>query len=329
MMRLVPGNLRLPVAVLAALGSLLATPAAVAQSPGTEAWLRKQIAGWEKHQPVFEDMTQGLAADTRERQTQIQAKFDALGAMQSVKFIGGESGEDVYLVTFDHGALSWMVGPLADGKAGSSLFGGPTIRSGPSPGTEAAVRTLSAGYTAGRPAYQIMSPSLLPVVLPQQSVLQGGAKELGALKSLTFSKIDPRWWDVYDAVYENGHAVWSIAPLADGKVGGFRISEQTLDNGTAHPDREASVRRYVESLEQGAPNYDEMTPEMAAVVRQNMPNILAAIKQLGQLKSIAFDHSAPNDTDVYLVTFEHGKAQWSIGPLTPDGKPVHRSFRVL
>ena len=61
-----------------------------------------------------------------------------------------------------------------------------------------------------------------------------------------------------------------------------------------------------------------------------MPNILAAIKKLGQFQSIAFlDHSAPGDTDIYLVTFEHGKAEWSIGPLTPDGKAVRRGFRVL
>jgi len=344
MMGLVLTNLRqLLIGVLVALGSLLPAPAAVAQvsdpaqnksgseaaHPGTENWLRKQIAGWEKHQPAFEDMTEGLAADTRERQTDIQAKFDALGSMQSLKFSGVENGTDVYLVTFDHGALSCMVGPLAGGKAGSSLFGGPTIRSGPSPGTEAAVRRLIAGYAAGLPAYEIMSPSLLQVVLPQQNTLVGAAKELGALKSLTFSKINPRWWDVYDAVYENGHAVWSITPLAGGKVGSFRISEQTLNNSTPHADREASVRRYVESLVKGDPNYDDMAPDAAATLRHNMPNILAAIKPLGQLQSITFDHSAPGDTDVYLVSFEYGNAEWSIGALTPDGKVVHRSFRVL
>jgi hypothetical protein len=335
---LLPTNLRQ--LFIGALAALVLAPAAVAQinnqrvggeaaHPGTEDWLRKQIAGWEKHQPVFEDMTEGLAADTRARQTDIQAKFDALGSMQSLKFIGVESGVDVYLVTFDHGALSWMIVPLAGGKVGNSLFGGPTIRSDSSPGTEAAVRKLIAGYAAGLPAYQIMSPSLLQIVLPQQSTLVGAAKELGALKTLTFSKLDPRWWDVYDAVYENGHAVWLIAPLAGGNVGGFRITEQTLNNSTPHADREASVRRYVESLVQGAPYYDDMTPDAAATLRHNMPNILAAIKPLGQLQSITFDHSAPNDTDVYLVSFEHGKAEWSIGALTPDGKVVHRTFRVL
>jgi hypothetical protein len=325
----------------AALCTALSVPAAVAQAnnqaqnksiseashAGTENWLRKQIAGWEKHQPVFEGMTEALAAGTREQQTAIQAKFDALGAMQSLTFKGQEDGMDVYLVIFDHGALSWMVGPGA--KVGSSLFGGPTIRSGPSPGTEAAVRALIRGYAGGFPTYQIMSPSLLQAVLPQQSSLVGAEKELGGLKTLTFSKINARWWDVYEAVYENGHAVWSIAPLSGDKVGSFLISEQTLNASTPHPNREASLRRYVESLERGVPNYDEMPPEGVAAIRRNLPNILAAIRPLGQLRSIAFDHSAPNDTDVYLVTFERGKAEWDMGPLSPDGKVTRRNFRVL
>src|ERR1700677_2348791 len=99
MMGPVLNNLRRPlIGVFVALAGLLPAPAAVAQvndqaqsksgseaaHPGTENWLRKQISGWEKHQPAFEGMTEGLAADTRERQTDIQAKFDALGSMQSL-----------------------------------------------------------------------------------------------------------------------------------------------------------------------------------------------------------------------------------------------------
>ena len=299
------------------------------QAAQTENWLRNQIAGWEKHQPVFDDMTKGLAAETRAQQSGIQAKFDALGALQSLTFKGQEGGMDVYLVTFDHGALSWMVGPAAGGKVGFSLFGGTTIRSGPSPGTEAAVRRLIAGFAAGSAAYEIMSPSLSQAILRQQASLDGAAKELGALKSLTFSKVNPQWWDVYDVVFENGHAVWTIAPLSGGLVGAFRITEQVLDHRAPHADREASLRRYVESLEQGTPNYDDLPPEGVAVLRQNMPNILAAIKPLGKLQSIVFDHNAPNDTDVYLVSFERGKVEWSMGPLTPDGKVTRRNYRVL
>jgi hypothetical protein len=107
-----------------------------------------------------------------------------------------------------------------------------------------------------------------------------------------------------------------------------RLVEQFVD-AKAHPDRGASVRRYVESLEKGAPNYDEMDATQAAEVRQQAPQILQLMKEMGALKSVTYEHGTEDGADVYLVTFEHGQAEWTIGPLAPDGKVQKRSFRLL
>jgi 3-oxoadipate enol-lactonase len=107
-----------------------------------------------------------------------------------------------------------------------------------------------------------------------------------------------------------------------------RLVEQFVD-ARPHPDREASVRRYVESLEKGAPNYDEMAPAEAAEVRQELPQLLQLIAQMGALASVAYEHGTEDGADVYLVAFEHGQAEWTIGPLTPDGKVQDRVFRLL
>ena len=96
-----------------------------------------------------------------------------------------------------------------------------------------------------------------------------------------------------------------------------------------HPDREASIRRYVESLERGAPNYDEMAPPEAAEVRQELPQLLQFIKSMGTLRSISYEHGAEGGADVYLVKFEHGQAEWTIGPLTADGKVQKRRVSPL
>jgi 3-oxoadipate enol-lactonase len=96
-----------------------------------------------------------------------------------------------------------------------------------------------------------------------------------------------------------------------------------------HPDRETSVQRYVESLEKGAPNYDEMTPAEANDVRQELPQLLQFIKSMGALKSISYEHGTEDGADAYLVTFEHGQAEWTIGPLTADGKVQQREVRPL
>lgn len=100
-------------------------------------------------------------------------------------------------------------------------------------------------------------------------------------------------------------------------------------NAAPHPDREASVRRYVESLEKGAPNYDEMDAIQAAEVRQEAPLILQLVKQLGSLKSIDYEFATEDGADVYLVRFARGQAEWTIGALTADGKVQKRQFRLL
>jgi hypothetical protein len=96
-----------------------------------------------------------------------------------------------------------------------------------------------------------------------------------------------------------------------------------------HPDREASIRRYVESLEKGTPNYDEMAAAEANDVRQELPQLLQFITSMGPLKSISYEHGTEDGADVYLVTFKHGQAEWTIGPLTADGKVKKRQLNPL
>jgi len=107
-----------------------------------------------------------------------------------------------------------------------------------------------------------------------------------------------------------------------------RLVGQFVD-ARPHPDRQASVRRYVESLEKGVPNYDEMDAAQAAEVRSQAPQILQLVKEMGALKSVAYEHGTEDGADVYLVSFEHGQAEWTIGPLAPGGKVQARSFRLL
>ena len=103
----------------------------------------------------------------------------------------------------------------------------------------------------------------------------------------------------------------------------------TQPGGTPNPGTEASLRRYIDSLERGAPNYDDMTPAMAQAVRSESALILGAIKKFGPLKSITFTGKAAMNEDVFDVVFEHAHAQWTVGPLTADGKVQSRSFHPL
>jgi len=100
-----------------------------------------------------------------------------------------------------------------------------------------------------------------------------------------------------------------------------------LRSNTPSPGTEASLRRYVVSLEKGAPNYEEMTPALADLVRAQLPTTLAQIAQLGRLQSLTFKRVDPNGMDVYDVAFDNGRVIWMIAPLTADGKVAARGFR--
>jgi pimeloyl-ACP methyl ester carboxylesterase len=73
----------------------------------------------------------------------------------------------------------------------------------------------------------------------------------------------------------------------------------------------------------------EMAEPQADEVRQELPQLLQAVKELGRLKSVTYEHGAEDGADVYLVVFEHGQAEWTIGPLAPDGKVQSRRFRLI
>jgi beta-lactamase regulating signal transducer with metallopeptidase domain len=101
-----------------------------------------------------------------------------------------------------------------------------------------------------------------------------------------------------------------------------------IKNNTPSPGTEASLRRYIVSLENGAPNYKEMMPDLAAIVRMQAPFILQQIREWGRLKGIVFEAVDAGGMDEYDVVFERGRTTWSIAPLTADGKVYQRGFQV-
>ena len=113
-------------------------------------------------------------------------------------------------------------------------------------------------------------------------------------------------------------------PLGLHGLTGRTASAQTTPSPTA-----ASLRRYIDSLEAGKPNYEEMSPLLADTVREQLPQIEAIIHRMGAFQSMVFKGVDGNGMELYEVTFEHGRAEWRIAPLTSDGKVVRRGFRVL
>jgi CubicO group peptidase (beta-lactamase class C family) len=100
-----------------------------------------------------------------------------------------------------------------------------------------------------------------------------------------------------------------------------RFKSQTAAHGS-----EAAVRRMLEELRTGKPNYDQMSPGLADVTRQQLTSLQSTIAGMGTLQSVTFKGVGPGGADIYQVKFEKGALDYRIW-LSPDGKVESANFR--
>lgn len=102
-----------------------------------------------------------------------------------------------------------------------------------------------------------------------------------------------------------------------------RVKDQT-----AAPGSEAALRRLIEESRSGQPNYDLMSPGLAAATRQQLPQIQANIVRLGAVKTILFKGVGPAGADIYEVKFENGSLEYRIF-VAADGKIEGANMRPV
>ena len=102
-----------------------------------------------------------------------------------------------------------------------------------------------------------------------------------------------------------------------------RLKDQTAGAGS-----EATLRRNIDEVRRGQPNYELMSPALADLTRQQLPQIQTILGQLGAMESVTFKSVGPGGMDVYEVKFEHGSTEWRI-MLDSDGKVAGLGFRQL
>lgn len=93
-----------------------------------------------------------------------------------------------------------------------------------------------------------------------------------------------------------------------------RLKDQTAAAGSA-----AALRKMVEDVAAGKPDYDSMSPGLANATRQQLPQIQAQMNQFGKLQSIVFTGVGPAGPDIYSVRFEKGALEYRVW-LGVDGK---------
>lgn len=86
----------------------------------------------------------------------------------------------------------------------------------------------------------------------------------------------------------------------------------------ASPGSEVALRRIIEQLRVGRPDYDLMGPSLARRVRRELAEEQAAIAALGALTSITFKRVGAAGPNFYEARFEKGAQEWRIW-LNPEG----------
>jgi D-alanyl-D-alanine carboxypeptidase len=116
---------------------------------------------------------------------------------------------------------------------------------------------------------------------------------------------------------------WACEP---GKVGSSNDSRATAEAAPAKQaaapalrPAELALRAHIDSIVRGQPNFEELAPEVAHVVRAQS-QLFENVARLGALRSIEYRGPASKEgVERYDVTSAHGFSQWRIG-LGPDGK---------
>jgi hypothetical protein len=81
------------------------------------------------------------------------------------------------------------------------------------------------------------------------------------------------------------------------------------------PGSQQALARHIEAVRRGAPDFDQMTPEVAAQTRLLLPQHQSLLAKLGTLQELAFRGVSRAGNDLYAAEFTNGTVTWQIGLL--------------
>jgi hypothetical protein len=293
--------------------------------PGSKEAILRGIDDMQRDAPNYDRMSAALAAKIRREASQLHPMFKALGAVESIYFRGvGPGGYDIYGVKFANGFAEFRLLLGADGKADDVIFrpDGNDAQGGIAACSDEAT-LKSRGETA---PIRLLLTNGTGADVELYRLNSEGKREAGGaigedMSSPVMTYVDTPWI-VTD---KSGQCLEIVLP-------GQRTRFHTLQAAAsavqpAHPatrraaplaGSDEKLRQYIEALGRGEPDYDRMTPEVAAQTRAQLPLDRAILGKLGALRAVSFRGVTALDTDIYVAHFANGSAEWRIG-LGKDG----------
>ncbi|HEV7689680.1 MAG TPA: serine hydrolase [Hyphomonadaceae bacterium] len=109
----------------------------------------------------------------------------------------------------------------------------------------------------------------------------------------------------------NGESVYTRLEPAAAEALKTELATRIRDK-TPDPQSEPALRRNIEELRRGEPDYTRMSPGLADVTKRQLTSLQTTIKGYGAIKSVVHRAVGPAGADIYFVRFENGISEWRI-----------------
>jgi bla regulator protein blaR1 len=200
----------------------------------------------------------------------------------------------------------------------------------PTPGSEEAVRRVVGELLKDRPDYSLAMPGLESNLRRNITGRRAELQSYGALRGISFAGVTAGGSDIYKVEFERWTEEVTIRMAPDGRISRLSFDEwssplqrdalaERFQRQKPHDQSEAILAGLIETVRAGKPNYEDLSPGMAATVREQLASLQLGVVSFGKLQSITFDRVAPNGWDVFSVRFDHAVIACSI-ELRRDGK---------
>ena len=290
--------------------------------PGSKEAILRGIDDMQRGAPNYDRMSASLAARIRRQESELQAMFKAFGAVEAIFFRGvGPGGYDIYGVKFVNGVAEFRILLTADNKADDVIFR-PDGDSNPG-GILACSEEGSIRATAVTAPIKVLiyngsgsDIQLFKIDAEGKRVASGTIGEDVTFPVTTY--VDSPWV-ITD---RSGKCLEVLLPGQQTRL--HTVEAHSLSGGAVlrrtvpRAGSEAKLRGYIESVGRGEPDYDRMTSEVATQTRQQLPFSQAILSRLGAVRAMSFRGVSGLGSDVYVVQFANGSAEWRIG-LVKDG----------
>jgi hypothetical protein len=269
--------------------------------------------------PNYDRMSAPLAAKVHRQLGELTATVAALGAVESIFFRGvGPGGYDIYGAKFENGAAEFRLLIDPDGKAGDVLFrpdGNSELGGMVSCSEEANVRGRAGTSPIRIMVYNDMGEDIQVFNLDADGNRKTQSVVRPATSWASTTTVNNPWM-IAD---KSGRCLEVLVPGRQTRFHNVEASNLVARQGRAArrdvpiANGEDMLRRYIDGVGKGQPDYDHMTTEVADLTRQQLPFDQAILARLGALRAVSFRGVTALDSDIYIAQFANGSAEWRIG----------------